>query len=44
MNTVKPNGTPMGAKMAICNTLTAKYTRAAEPMVLENKKKAEPVL
>ena len=43
-NTVTIKGTPIGAKMAICNTFTAKYKRAAEPMVLESKKNAEPVL
>ncbi len=43
-NTVTIKGTPIGAKIAICNTLTARYKRAAEPMVLDNKKNAEPVL
>jgi hypothetical protein len=44
MKTVTTKGTPMGAKIAIWSTLTAKYNLAAEPMVLDNKKNAEPVL
>ena len=44
IKTVTTNGTPMGANIAIWSTLTAKYNRAAEPMVLDNKKNAEPVL
>ena len=44
IKTVTTNGTPMGAKIAIWSTLTAKYNRAAEPIVLDNKKNADPVL
>ena len=44
MATVTQNGIPNGEVTNWCITIAAKYKRKPEPIVLDKRKKAEPVL